>query len=133
MHLGRALCGHDGIIHGGLLATVFDETLARNALMNISTHIGVTANLNINYRSPCMADQFVVVKTRLDEKKGRKVVVSGSMETLEGERIADANAIFVEPKWAQFLQSSGVTDALGAPAQESPLDVQEAPVTVRAV
>jgi acyl-coenzyme A thioesterase PaaI-like protein len=28
--MGRALCGHDGIIHGGLIATVFDETLARN-------------------------------------------------------------------------------------------------------
>jgi acyl-coenzyme A thioesterase PaaI-like protein len=30
LHLGRALCGHDGIVHGGLLATVFDESLARN-------------------------------------------------------------------------------------------------------
>lgn len=30
VHLGRALCGHDGIIHGGLLATIFDESLARN-------------------------------------------------------------------------------------------------------
>jgi len=30
IHLGRALCGHDGIIHGGLIATVFDESLARN-------------------------------------------------------------------------------------------------------
>lgn len=29
LHLGRALCGHDGIVHGGLLATVLDETLAR--------------------------------------------------------------------------------------------------------
>ncbi len=30
LHLGRGLCGHDGIIHGGLLATLLDETLARN-------------------------------------------------------------------------------------------------------
>lgn len=29
IHLGRGLCGHDGIVHGGLLATVLDETLAR--------------------------------------------------------------------------------------------------------
>lgn len=34
VHLGRALCGHDGIIHGGLLATVFDETLARNVSLS---------------------------------------------------------------------------------------------------
>jgi hypothetical protein len=57
VHLGRALCGHDGIIHGGLLATIFDESCARNALLNLPSHIGVTANLNINYKSPCMADQ----------------------------------------------------------------------------
>lgn len=29
IHLGRGLCGHDGIVHGGMLATLLDETLAR--------------------------------------------------------------------------------------------------------
>lgn len=58
--------------------------------MNIDTHIGVTATLTLNYRSPCMADQFVIVRTKLDDKQGRKIRVSGTMETLDGERIADA-------------------------------------------
>nr|XP_031858203.1 uncharacterized protein CI109_006346 [Kwoniella shandongensis]KAA5525275.1 hypothetical protein CI109_006346 [Kwoniella shandongensis] len=115
LHLGRALCGHDGIIHGGLLATVLDECLGRNALMNLPSRIGVTANLNINYRSPCMADQFVVIRTKTDQLKGRKAVVSATMETLNGERVADATALFIEPKWAQFLASSGVTEAMGRP------------------
>lgn len=29
MHLGGGLCGHEGIIHGGLLGTVLDESLGR--------------------------------------------------------------------------------------------------------
>lgn len=29
IHFGRGLCGHDGIIHGGLIATVLDEGLGR--------------------------------------------------------------------------------------------------------
>ena len=29
VHLGRGLCGHDGIIHGGLLATLLDESIGR--------------------------------------------------------------------------------------------------------
>ena len=29
VHFGRGLCGHDGIVHGGLIATVFDESLGR--------------------------------------------------------------------------------------------------------
>ncbi|WVN89328.1 uncharacterized protein L203_104550 [Cryptococcus depauperatus CBS 7841] len=115
IHLGRALCGHDGIIHGGLLATVLDETLGRNALLNLPSRIGVTANLNINYRSPCTADQFVVVRTNVVEVKGRKCVVEAKMETLNGESVADATGLFIEPKWAQFLASSGVTEAMGRP------------------
>ncbi|WVQ75892.1 hypothetical protein IAR50_005526 [Cryptococcus sp. DSM 104548] len=115
IHLGRALCGHDGIVHGGLLATVLDETLGRNALLNLPSRIGVTANLNLNYRSPCMADQFVVVRTSLKELKGRKAVVEAKMETLHGDRVVDATALFIEPKWAQFLASSGVTEAMGRP------------------
>lgn len=29
LHVGRGLCGHEGIVHGGLLATLLDESLAR--------------------------------------------------------------------------------------------------------
>jgi hypothetical protein len=29
VHVGRGMCGHDGIVHGGLLATLLDETLGR--------------------------------------------------------------------------------------------------------
>ena len=29
IHVGHGLCGHEGIIHGGLLATLLDESLGR--------------------------------------------------------------------------------------------------------
>jgi hypothetical protein len=29
MHLGPGLCGHEGIIHGGMLATIVDEAMGR--------------------------------------------------------------------------------------------------------
>lgn len=28
LHLGKNMCGHDGIIHGGMAATILDEGLA---------------------------------------------------------------------------------------------------------
>jgi hypothetical protein len=76
MHVGRGLCGHDGIVHGGLLATLLDEALARTvstlslfysvllndggqAMPNLPEKIGVTANLNINYIAPTRADQVM--------------------------------------------------------------------------
>jgi hypothetical protein len=29
MHLGHGLCGHEGIVHGGMLATIVDEAMGR--------------------------------------------------------------------------------------------------------
>lgn len=68
-----------------------DAPLKPQALLNLPTHIGVTANLNVNFRSPLHADQFVIVRTKLDSVNGRKVNVSGTMETLEGEKVAEAS------------------------------------------
>lgn len=42
IHLGRALCGHDGIIHGGLMATLLDESMGRvvctSNMLKVFTH-----------------------------------------------------------------------------------------------
>lgn len=81
--------GHDGIIHGGLLATILDEALARTAFMNLPSKIGVTANLDINYKLPTKADQFIVVKTRIAEVKGRKATVIGQVEDLNGKILVE--------------------------------------------
>ena len=57
--------------------------------MNLEARVGVTANLNINYRAPTRADQFIVIKTRLVSVKGRKVEVSARIEDLDGLLLAD--------------------------------------------
>ncbi|TFK24331.1 mitochondrial protein [Coprinopsis marcescibilis] len=113
VHLGRGLCGHDGIIHGGLLATLLDETLARTAIVNLPEKVGVTAKLSLNYRAPTMADQFVVIKTKLDEVKGRKAMVSGSIESLDGTVLVEASAMFVQPRYAKLLHSQQLRKAMG--------------------
>jgi hypothetical protein len=35
-------------------------------------------------------------------------------------------ALFVEPKWAQYLQSSGVTEAMGKPMMSMPTKAERA-------
>jgi hypothetical protein len=35
VHVGRSVCGHDGIVHGGLLATLSDEILARTVTFTV--------------------------------------------------------------------------------------------------
>ncbi|KAI6124516.1 HotDog domain-containing protein [Pisolithus croceorrhizus] len=126
VHVGRGLCGHDGIVHGGLLATLLDESLARTAINNLPDKIGVTANLSINYRAPTFADQFIVIKVRLLEKKGRKVLVGGRVEDLKGNVLVEANGTFVQPKYSSFLSNSVVKQAMGEPeTAQSPVLLSE--------
>jgi len=123
VHVGRSLCGHDGIIHGGLLATLLDETLARNALLNLPAKVGVTANLSINYRAPTRADQFISIHTHLGTLEGRKVTVVGEIRSVESnEVLVTANALFVQPKYAHLLNTGEVEKLLGS-RKSSPVSV----------
>lgn len=104
-HLGIALCGHPGIIHGGLLATLLDEGLARCCFPALPNKVGVTASLKIDYKKPCMAGQYVVLKSETTKVDGRKAWVKGRLETLpadgsDGVVLVEAEALFIEPKQA---------------------------------
>ncbi|KAG8805943.1 hypothetical protein FRC17_005258 [Serendipita sp. 399] len=105
MHLGRSICGHDGIVHGGAIATLFDDAFFRTAVANFPARIGVTAWIKVDYKAPTRADQFVVFKTQVDKVEGRKVFVSGQMEDVEGNLLVKAEALFVQPKYAHLIRS----------------------------
>jgi 3'-phosphoadenosine 5'-phosphosulfate synthase len=96
-YLGTDLCG--------LLATMLDEGLARCCFAALPNKIGMTANLNINYRAPAPASAFVVLRAKTTKVEGRKAWVTGHIETLVGEGetpviLVEATALFIEPRQA---------------------------------
>jgi 3'-phosphoadenosine 5'-phosphosulfate synthase len=109
-YLGTDLCGHPGIIHGGLLATMLDEGLARCCFAALPNKIGMTANLNINYKAPAPAGAFVVLRAKTTKVEGRKAWVTGHIETLVGEGeqpvvLVEATALFIEPRQAAVSEN----------------------------
>lgn len=111
LHLGDQICGHPGIIHGGFLATLLDEGLARCCFGALPSKVGVTANLNINYRQPAPAASFFALRAETSRAEGRKVWVDGHIETLvedgEGRVVVEANALFIEPRQTIVSSSRG--------------------------
>lgn len=106
-YVGTDCSGHPGIVHGGFLATMLDEGLARCAFPAMPNKVGVTANLQINYLRPTMAGQYLVLRAKTTKVDGRKAWAEGwieSLEVAEGEepqKLVEATALFVEPKYAQ--------------------------------
>ncbi|KOC08221.1 hypothetical protein AFLA70_178g001931 [Aspergillus flavus AF70] len=121
-YLGSNLCGHPGFVHGGLLFTLFDDAFARCASNVFSSRIGMTANLDISFRNPSIPDRVYIYRSKVIKREGRKAWIAGeirclrpftaeemlrrqestnskvSVEENEGTLVAEAKALFVEPR-----------------------------------
>ncbi|KAJ5923378.1 hypothetical protein N7454_008623 [Penicillium verhagenii] len=129
-HIGRDLCGHPGFVHGGLLSVLFDEVFARCVSAAFPSGLGMTANLNVDFRKPALPDRLYVLRAETTKVEGRKAWVEGRMiclpldlpaargvpamvsdtsllmEDSEGAvMVAEARALFVEPKFADSMVS----------------------------
>lgn len=105
-YVGDDMSGHPGVVHGGLLATLMDEGLARCCFPALPNKVAVTANLNVNYRQPTVAGQYLVLRAKTTGVEGRKAYVEGQIETLptgdeEPRVLVEASALFIEPKNAE--------------------------------
>ncbi|KAI8385649.1 HotDog domain-containing protein [Blakeslea trispora] len=100
IHFGANLCGHDGIVHGGMAATVLDEMLAYVTIPSLPGHSGFTANLNVDYRKPIMSDQWVIVHGELERLEGRKAWGKARIETVGDEPVVltEATALYISPR-----------------------------------
>ena len=100
--------------------------------------VGVTANLDTNYKAPTRADQFLTIKVHLEEAKSCKSRVSSVVEDMASTLLAEVSyiffpipplisppreyhsvcsALFVQPQCAKPLNSAAVREyAWGAVA-----------------
>ncbi|KAI8097974.1 HotDog domain-containing protein [Gilbertella persicaria] len=100
IHFGANLCGHDGVIHGGLAATILDEMLAYVTIPSLPGYSGFTANLNVNYRKPILSNQWVIVRGELEKLEGRKAWGKAHIETIDETPVilTEATALYISPR-----------------------------------
>lgn len=99
--LGRDVCGHAKIVHGGLISSICDETYGALVYCMKQAEIlgpepAVTANLNINYRKPMPTGSCIICTAQLTKKDGRKLFLSSTVASLDGSStFADSTSLFV--------------------------------------
>ncbi|XP_047455548.1 acyl-coenzyme A thioesterase THEM4 [Mugil cephalus] len=91
---GHLLEGPPGHVHGGAIATMIDTVTGTHA--NVLSAPVMTANLNINYRSPIPLGSTVLLESSLDKKEGRKVFFSCKVTSTDGSKLhTEATALFL--------------------------------------
>ncbi|KAK5633935.1 hypothetical protein RRF57_009649 [Xylaria bambusicola] len=114
VYFGGGLAGFPGVVHGGALATLLDESLGRCAILRFPSRTGVTANLDITYRRLTTTNRFYVIRARPvanhddvigkdgARKSDRKLWVHGTLENANGQIVVEAKGLFVVPKGYQL-------------------------------
>ncbi|KAK4236110.1 HotDog domain-containing protein [Achaetomium macrosporum] len=65
IYFGSATTGWPGVVHGGCLATILDESCGRAAFREWGGRAGVTASLGLEYKNVTLANGFYVVRVRV--------------------------------------------------------------------
>lgn len=108
-HLGKELISQDGLIHNGVTSTILDEGLCACGFAKLPSKKGVTANLTINFHNQAPPDSTVVLRAKVVEHKGRKVVIEGTLSMFslgdaKTTEIASSTCVLVEPKWFRYFR-----------------------------
>lgn len=86
--------GWAGIVHGGLLATVLDETMAR--LLWEKELNAITGRLNVRYHDRLTVGESVTVRARITKQRSRLVETSAEAAKADGTVAAEATAVSME-------------------------------------
>lgn len=116
--LGADVCGHAGIVHGGMTAAMIDESYGY--LLYLAKATGVmdfpvvlTASLEVSYKQPLTPNRPVCVTSWISTREGRKIWVHAAVSdrpllrpapgeapaAVEGDRVyATSKALFLVPR-----------------------------------
>lgn len=98
---GSAYEGPPGCVHGGFIAAGFDEVLGFTQSM--SGQPGMTARLQVHYRSPTPLRRPLRYEGRIDHVDGRKILTRATLH--HGDTLcAEAEALFVSMKPEVFIR-----------------------------
>lgn len=85
-HLGMKLTGYPFIVHGGILATILEDSMRESVKFVLDKKSEKIKDLSVSYRMPTLANQFVVVRTTSMEQNGKVVKLKADVMDQSGQR-----------------------------------------------
>lgn len=112
---------YPGMTHGGILATILDETMGRAVLASDedpaqAPRFMVTAKMDLRYKLPVPLGQPVIVRGWVESDRGRMANVRGEVLLPDGQVAVEGSAMLVDIPAQQIDQmknEAGGWEALG--------------------
>jgi acyl-coenzyme A thioesterase PaaI-like protein len=91
--LGPAFEGAPNRAHGGVVAAVFDDLMG--FVLTIHESPAYTAELTVRYRRPTPVGEEIEFRSRLVDRKGRRLHIVAEATDKSGTKIATADGLFI--------------------------------------
>ncbi|KIX93959.1 uncharacterized protein Z520_10296 [Fonsecaea multimorphosa CBS 102226] len=98
MSLGSGIDGKAGRAHGGFNALVLDQMTGTVASMVSGSAAPATATMTVDYKAPIDTPGVVLCRSWAVERQGRKTWVKARIEDGQGNLLASAKSLFVDPR-----------------------------------
>jgi len=112
--LPNAYQGGAGFVHGGIIATLLDEVMAK--VSRFASDHAVTAKLNVEYLRPVPVETDLIVEGWELERNGRDRFRQGEIRSASGVILARGRGHFVEIGRERFQDSLRSANAPAADA-----------------
>lgn len=89
---------YPGIVHGGVVAAILDETAGRSIMLNGDfDNFMVTAKIEVEYKAPTPCNEELAVSGWIIKKSKAWAKVAGEIRKADGTITAACEAIIVQP------------------------------------
>ena len=80
-------------LHGGIAATAIDEILVWAGIVSEGV-LSVTGTLDLKYRRPLEVSDQIVARGRVEERRGRRMIISGELQS-EGRAAVQGRGLYL--------------------------------------
>ena len=101
------LCGFDGIVHGGIIATLLDEVGAW-AIITHLTRFGVTQEITVRYYKPVPTNREIVVEGQIISNDERKGILHSTVHDVHRTLLAESESKWLFPSLSHITKISGI-------------------------
>lgn len=93
--ISNAFQGYPGVVHGGIVATMLDETAARSVMITDPNRLMFTGKLTTRYRKPVPVGASLHLVGEMVRDRGRIAECRSRLYGPDGEVLAEAEALMM--------------------------------------
>jgi uncharacterized protein (TIGR00369 family) len=104
------MCGFDGLVHGGIIATLLDEVGAWTIISTLG-RFGITREISIRYLKPAPVNTEIIAEGRIISQDEKNAVLHTTIHSNDRALLAEGESKWVFAKLSTIANISGFDES----------------------